>query len=69
VSGSFSSFHVHGTAVRKNLYLFSRTHIWIFSFSALKIGQFLSATPCPLAPVCDDRNLVEKTKNKYIQCL
>ena len=48
-SGSFSSLHVLGAAVGKNLYLFSGTQSCILSFSVLNVRQFLSAAPCPLA--------------------
>jgi hypothetical protein len=47
--GSFSSFHVVGEEVGKNLYLFSGIHSWIFRHCALNAGHSLSAAPCPMA--------------------
>jgi hypothetical protein len=40
---------VRGIDDGKYLYLFSGMHSWSFSFSLMKVGQFLSVAPCIFA--------------------
>ena len=49
VSGSASSFHVVGSVVGKNLYLFSGLRQWNLCVSNARVGQSLSANPCLIA--------------------
>jgi len=47
--GLFSSLHIWGSLVGKNLYLFSGTCSSILSFSLMNFGQFLSIASCPFS--------------------
>lgn len=48
-SGWFGRHHGHGVDEGKFLSFFLGMHSWSFSFSLMKVKQFLSAAPCPFA--------------------